>query len=112
MCCGLPLAGQTYCEFGERAELAIDADRAAMLLGHDVVTDRRAGAGAFAGWFGRKERLEQLVSDLARDAGPVVAPPYFDGLAEIASRHRQCRAEVRTGAVALSFGGCIEAVAE
>ena len=38
---------------------AVDLDRAAMLLGDDVVADREAEAGAFAGRLGREERLEQ-----------------------------------------------------
>src|SRR5205085_898335 len=112
ICCGRPLARQTYREFGERAGFAVDLDRAAMLLGDDVVADRQTESCPFAGRLGREEWLEQLVANVRRDAGPVVAHPYFDSLAEIARRDRQYRAEVWTLAIALPLGGGIEAVAE
>jgi len=38
--CGLPGARQADCEFGELAGDAVDLDRAAMLLGDDVIADR------------------------------------------------------------------------
>src|SRR5205085_10173283 len=82
-------ARQTYGEFGKDARFAVDSDRAAVLLRNDVVADRQAEAGAFPGWFGRKERLEQLVADLAWNARPVIAHAYFHGLAEIAHCHGQ-----------------------
>ena len=75
--------------------LAVDLDRAAMLLGDDVVADREAEPGALAGRLGREERLEQLVPDLGRDAGAVVAHPDLDRLAEIARRHLERRPEAR-----------------
>jgi hypothetical protein len=49
---------QAYRELGELADPAIDGDRPAMLLRHDVVADREAEAGALAGRLGREERLE------------------------------------------------------
>ena len=57
----MPVAGQADRELGEFADLAVDLDRAAMLLGDDVIADREAEPGAFAGRLGREERLEQLV---------------------------------------------------
>jgi hypothetical protein len=44
-----------------------------MLLRDDVVGDRQAEAGAFAGRLGGEERLEQLVPDVVGNAGAVVA---------------------------------------
>jgi hypothetical protein len=55
---------QTYRELAVFANLAVHSDGAAMLLRHDVVGDRQAEAGAFAGRFGGEERLEQFVLDV------------------------------------------------
>ena len=62
-------------------DLAVDRDRAAVLLGDDVVGDRQAEAGAFAGRLGGEERLEQLVADVLGDAGAVVAHADFHRVA-------------------------------
>jgi hypothetical protein len=52
-------AWQPHGELGECARFALHGDRAAMLLGDDVVADR-AEPGAFAGRLGGEERLEQF----------------------------------------------------
>ena len=52
---------QPHRELGEVTDLAIDRDRAAVLLGTDLVADRQPKPGALAGRLGREERLEQLV---------------------------------------------------
>src|SRR5262249_41997592 len=74
--------------FSELADLAIDFDRPAMLLGDDVPGGRQAEPSAFAGRFGRHKGLEQFVPDLGGDAGAIVAYPHFDRVAEIARRYR------------------------
>ena len=76
-------AGQSNGEFSEIADPAIHSDRAAMLLGHDVVADREAEAGSFAGRLRREERLKELVLDLGRDPGAIVAHTDFNRIAEI-----------------------------
>ena len=55
-----------------------------MLLGDDVVTDGQPEARTLAGWLGGKERLEQLVPVLGRDADTVVAYSDLDPVTEIA----------------------------
>ena len=75
-------------KFGELAELAVDFNRATVLLGDDVIGDRQTEPGAFAGGLCRDKGLEQFFSDLGRDAGAVVTHPHFDSVAE-----------ARTGAV-------------
>ena len=52
--------GQSNRELSEIADLAIDGDRAAMLLGHDVVADRQAETGSLAGRLRGEERLNSL----------------------------------------------------
>src|SRR5215472_5863562 len=99
-------------EFGELALAAVDCDRAAMLLGDDVPADRQAEPSAFACGLGREERLKQLVPDLGRDAGAIVADANLHSVTEIARRYLQRRAEVGRRVVALSFGGGVEAVAK
>jgi hypothetical protein len=64
-------AGQSNGELSELADPAIDVDRSAMLLGHDVIAYREAKAGAFTGWLGREERLKELVLDLGRVPTPL-----------------------------------------
>src|SRR5215831_16955884 len=71
---------QPNSELGEIADLAIDGDRAAVLLGHDVVTDRETETGALAGRLGGEERLEELVAQFGGDADAVVADAYFNGV--------------------------------
>src|ERR1700751_2149550 len=60
-------------EVGEFAGLAVDLDRAAMLLRDDVPADREPEPRPFAGRLGREERLKEPVPDFGRDAGAVVA---------------------------------------
>ena len=105
-------AGQSDSELGELADLTIDLDRAAMLLGHDVVADREAEAGSLAGRFGREERLKKLVFDLRWDTDAIVADSDFDHIAEIARRHPQSRLEVRLASLPLAFGGRVKPIAE
>jgi hypothetical protein len=69
-------ARQPDSEFSELPDPAIDGDRAAMLLGHDVVADREAEPGPLAGRLCREKRLKQLVLDLRGNACTVV--PYRD----------------------------------
>ena len=71
-------AGQPYRELGEVADLAIDRERTAVLLRDDLVGDRQAEAGAFAGRLGGEERLEQFIPVFRRNADTVVAHPDLD----------------------------------
>src|SRR5215467_11109685 len=98
-------------ELGKCASLAVDCDRAAMLLGDDVVADRKAEAGALSRRFRREERLKKMVAIFGRDASAIVAHPDLDGLAEIARRDLQHRTE-RAARVAALFGSGVEAIAD
>ena len=64
----------------------IDLDRTGMLLDDDVVTERKAEPGAFAGRLGGEERIEHLFLHFGRNAGAVVADPDFDAVAEVFGR--------------------------
>src|SRR3954453_53049 len=97
---------------GISARLAVDRDRAAVLLGNDVVADRQTQPRALAGRLGREEGLEQLVPDLGRDAGTVVTHPYLDRVADGAGGYGERRPILRLGALAQPLGGGVEAVAE
>src|SRR5215469_6884104 len=83
-----------------------------MLLGDDVVADRKAEAGALAGWLGREEWLKELVSQFRRDADAVVADADFNGVAEILRRYLQSGLELGVAPLPLALGGGIEAIAE
>jgi len=61
---------------------------------------------------GGKERLKQLVLDLGRNPGAVVANPDFHSLAKLARRHLQCRSEARRGALVWPLSGGVEPVAD
>src|SRR5229473_2477121 len=102
---------QPHRELAEFPDLALDRDRATMLLRDDVVADREPQAGAFPGRLCREERLEKLVLDLAWDADAVIAHPDLDRLTQIPRRHFQHRAECTIG-LALALAGSIEAVAD
>src|SRR5438045_9316980 len=82
---------QAHGEFGEGPQFAVNADRAAMLLRHDVVADRQTEPGAFPGWLCREERLEQPGPAFRRDPGAVVTYPDLDLVPEIARHHLQHR---------------------
>src|SRR5262249_13718225 len=83
-----------------------------MLLGHDVVADRKAEARPFAGRFRGEERLKELVVDLRWNANAVVADVDFDRIAQIACRHLQGRLELRVAPLLLAFGSGVEPIAE
>ena len=83
-----------------------------MLLGDDIVADRKAKPRAFASRFGREERLEELVPDLGWNAGAIVANADFDCITEISRRHLQGRLEIRVASLPLAFRGCIKAIAK
>src|SRR5581483_3215116 len=108
----LAVAGQADRELGERPFLAVDRDRAAMLLRDDVVADREAEPGAFAGRLGREEGLEQLVADLSRDAGAVVAHLDLDRGAVVMRRDAEDRPKPGLAIGAGALVGGVEAVAE
>src|SRR5215831_6620986 len=102
---------QADCELGECASLAVDCDRAAMLLGDDVVADRKAEAGALSRRFRREERLKKTVAVFGRDAGAIVAHPDLDSFAEIAGRDLQYGVELAIR-FSLAFDCRVEAVAD
>src|SRR6516162_7013594 len=83
-----------------------------MLLGHDVVADRKPEARPLARRLRGEERLKELVFDLRWNANAVVADVDFNRIAQIACRHLQGRLERRVAPLLLAFGGSIEAIAE
>src|ERR1700730_3893691 len=87
------LARHPYRELAVFPDLAIDSDRAAVLLRDDVVGDRQAEPCALAGWFSGKERLEHFTPDLGRDAVAVTPHADFPHLAGIAGVDLQRRHE-------------------
>src|SRR6516164_31331 len=101
---------QPHREFGEVADFAIDRDRAAVLLGHDLVADRQPEPGALAGRLGREERLEQLVPVFQGNTDAIVTHPDLDAFAELAGRDFQRRAVSSVALTAPLVGG-IEAIA-
>src|ERR1700741_5326310 len=105
-------ARQSNGELREIADLAVDRNRAAMLLGHDVVADRQAKAGPLASRLGREEWLKELVPDLWGNAGAVVAHVHLDRIAKISRRHLQSWVELLAAALPLAFGGGVEAIAD
>src|SRR6185369_13527790 len=76
-------ARQPHCKLRERAGFALDRDRAAMLVGDDVIADRQPKSGPLAGRLGREERLEEFILDVGWNAGPVVPDLDLDRTAQI-----------------------------
>src|SRR5262249_15635227 len=104
----MTVARQAYRELGEFAGFAVDRDRAAVLLRDDVVADRETEPRPLAGRLGREKRLKQLVPDLGRDAGTVVAHPDLDRLAPIAGRHLEGRPIAGLPIAAGALGGGVK----
>ena len=67
-------------ELRVRAGLGRNLDRPAMLLDHDIVAEREAEPGAFAGGLGGEERIEHLRLHLVGNPGSVVANGDFDAV--------------------------------
>src|SRR6516162_2223366 len=80
---------QAHDELGIDPGFALDLDRAAMLLGHDVIADRQTKPGSFACRLRREEWLKQLVLDFRLDADAVIANPDFDLVAPMSRRYAQ-----------------------
>jgi len=74
-----------------------------MLFDDDVVADRKAKTGAFAGRLRGEKRIENLLLHLGRNAGAVVPDPDLDLVAEVSGRggHGRLKAVVALLAVAL-----------
>jgi hypothetical protein len=104
--------GQSDSELSVLADPAVDLDRAAVLLGYDVVADGEAQTGSFSGGLRREERLKEFVFDLGSNSSAIVTNADFNSIPEIPRRHLQSRLEIRIASVPLVFGGRIEAVAE
>jgi len=79
-------ARQLNPELGQFANLAVNPDRAAVLLGDDVVADRQAKPGTLAGRLGSEKGLEQaLFLDVPPDAGDRCRARCLNRIAQIAS---------------------------
>jgi len=83
-----------------------------MLLGYNVVADRKAKAGPLASRLRGEERLKELALNLRWNANAVIADVDFDRIAKIACRHLQGRLEISVAPLLLAFGSGIEAIAE
>src|SRR5215470_7048466 len=105
-------AGQSNGELSELADLAVGGNRATMLLGHDVVADRKAEARPFAGGLRGEERLKELVFDLRWNANAIVADVDLNRITQISCRYLQGRLEFRVASLLLAFGSGVEAVAK
>src|SRR5690242_3325752 len=83
---------QPHRELGEAADVAVDCDRAAVLLRYNLVADRQPKPGALARRLGREEGLKQFLPVFLRNADAIVAHPDLDAVAELAGLDLQCRA--------------------
>src|SRR5215470_2140248 len=104
--------GQSNDKLGELADPAVDGDRAAVLLRHDVIADREAEAGSLAGRLCREEGLKELVLDVGSNSNAIVTNADLDCIAEIPRRYLQSWLEIRIASFPLVFGGRIKAIAE
>ena len=83
-----------------------------MLLDDDVVTNGQAKPSPFTGRLGRKERVEQLLLHLGRNAGAVVANPDFDAVAEVLGRGSKRRLVVASIRLGFALRRRVEAVGD
>ena len=83
MCFGFLLARQPDRELRVVTQFAVHLDCAAVLLTDNLVANGESESSAFSGRFRSNKRLEQLIPDLWRDAGAVVADPDLDLIAQI-----------------------------
>ena len=83
-----------------------------MLLDNDVVTNGQAQSSPFTGRLCRKERVEQLLPRLRRNACAIVANPDFDPVTEIFGRGSERRLIVATICFGFALRRCVEAVGD
>src|SRR5271156_6143684 len=81
-----------------------------MLLDDDVVAQRPAEPGTFAGRLGGEERIENLRLDVGRNASAVVANLDLHAIAQIPGRSGERRFEVRIAALSLALGARVKAI--
>src|SRR5262249_38978102 len=84
-------------ELGELVDSTFDRDRSAVLLGHDIVTDRESKAGTFAGRLCGEERRKDLCKHVRWNTYTVVADAHFDLVSEVMRGHPQDRMIIRAG---------------
>src|SRR5215470_6369443 len=107
----MPTSRQSHRELGEVADFAIDRDRAAVLLGDDLVAYRQAKPRTFAGRLGCEEGLEQFLAAFRSNANAVVTHPDLDAFAELAGYDLKQGAESAI-VLAAALGDRIETVAD
>src|SRR5215510_2374188 len=93
----MPQSRQPHCELGEVANFAVDRDRAAVLLGYDLIAYRQAKPRTFAGRLSCEEWLKHLIAVLRWNANAIITHTNLDAFAELAGRDLQHRTK---GAVA------------
>ncbi len=104
-------ARQSNDKFGECVRFAGHGQLPTVLLYYDIVADRQAKPGAFPGWLGGEEWLEQLVPDFRGYADAVIAHVDFHRIADIARAHPQGGGKV-VAFNRLAFARGVEAVTE
>src|SRR6185312_6230099 len=105
-------ARQDHSDFGELTRLRVDLNRTAMLFDDDVVADREPETGALARGFGCKEWIENLVLQIRRDAGAVVADADLNLVAAVSGGGAQGRLIVTTIRPCLTLDCRIEPVGD
>src|SRR5262249_49827793 len=91
------VTGQGDNKFGEDVWLGGDLYPAAVLFHDDVVADRKTKPGPFAHRLCREEGIEDLLFQLLRDAGTIVANPDLHLVTQASRTRRQGRLEIITG---------------
>src|SRR5262249_32924342 len=86
--------GQTNHELGAYTYRRFQQLDLSSVLSHEVVAEGKPEAGALRGWLGRKERLEDAIADVTRDAATVVPHADFGHGPREASRHSHPAAAV------------------
>src|SRR6476619_1134351 len=81
-----------------------------MLLDDDVVSDGKAEAGAFSGWFGCEEGIEHFLLNLGRNADAIVANRNRHAVAEVLRRSRKSRLIATAIVLLFTLGRRIKAV--
>ena len=84
-----PARGRTMVNWVKAPGSVVTSMRPAMLLDHDVVAERQAEPGAFAGGLGGEERVEHFCLHLVRNSGSIVPNGDLDAVVpDHASRRR------------------------
>ena len=103
---------ENHCELREAALVAFNPETARMLMHYRVVAQRKAKSASLARGLGGEEGIEDLVDDVRRNSGAVVAHTDLYPVTVIPRAYPEDRRVIGRGPQVVSLEGGMKAVVE